>query len=52
MYELNPQIVTERVVKEAPRWSFGVTAGPGVIWDGKFHGGVGVTAGLTLRIGK
>ena len=46
------QTITQYVVKEAPRWSFGVTAGPGVVWDGKFHGGVGIAAGLTLRIGK
>lgn len=46
------QTITQYVVKEAPRWSLGVTAGPGVIYDGKIHGGVGVTAGLTIRIGK
>ena len=34
----------------APRWSFGVTAGPGLIYDGTgLHGGVGVVAGLQYR---
>ena len=33
----------------AARWSFGVTAGPGIIWDGKLHGGVGIVAGLQYR---
>ncbi len=33
----------------APRWSLGVTAGPGILWDGKLHGGIGVTAGLQYR---
>ena len=34
----------------APRWSFGVTAGPGLIYDGKgLHGGIGVVAGLQYR---
>jgi len=28
------------------RWSFGITAGPGVLYDGSLHGGVGVVAGL------
>ena len=33
----------------APRWSFGVTAGPGILYDGKLHGGVGIVAGLQYR---
>ena len=36
----------------APRWSFGVTAGPGILWegwDGKIHGGIGIVAGLQYR---
>ncbi len=28
------------------RWTFGVTAGPGVVWNGQIHGGVGIVAGL------
>ena len=37
--------ITNTVV-ERRRWGFGVTAGPGVLWDGAFHGGVGIVAGL------
>ena len=37
--------ITNTVV-EKKRWGFGVTAGPGVLWDGSFHGGVGIVAGL------
>ena len=37
--------ITNTVV-EKRRWSLGVTAGPGVLWDGKVHGGVGIVAGL------
>ena len=33
----------------AERWSFGVTAGPGILWDGKLHGGVCIVAGLQYR---
>lgn len=33
----------------AARWSFGVTAGPGILYDGKLHGGVGIVAGLQYR---
>lgn len=34
----------------APRWSLGVTAGPGLIYDGQgIHGGIGVVAGLQYR---
>ena len=33
----------------APRWSFGVTAGPGILYDGKLHGGIGIVAGLQYR---
>jgi len=41
--------VTNYVQRPVPRWSFGVTAGPSVLWDGKFHAGLGVTAGLQYR---
>ena len=37
--------ITNTVVDKR-RWTFGITAGPGVIWDGSFHGGIGVVAGL------
>lgn len=28
------------------RWSIGVTAGPGVVWNGSLHGGIGLMAGI------
>lgn len=37
--------ITNTVV-ERRKWSWGLTAGPGVLWDGQFHGGVGIVAGL------
>ena len=37
--------ITNTVVDKR-RWTFGITAGPGVIWDGSFHGGIGIVAGL------
>lgn len=42
-------IVTNYVEKKVTRWGFGVTAGPGMVWDGSFHGGVGIVAGLSYR---
>ena len=39
--------VTQRI--PAPRVSFGLAAGPGVLYDGKVHGGVGVVAGVLVR---
>ena len=39
--------VTQRI--PAPRVSFGLAAGPGVFYDGKVHGGVGVVAGVLVR---
>ena len=38
-----------QVTGPAPRWSFGVTAGPGILYDGKLHGGIGIVAGLQYR---
>lgn len=30
------------------RWNFSITAGPGIVWDGKgVHGGVGIVAGIS-----
>ena len=43
------QTITQYIDHPAPRWSFGVTAGPGVVWDGGFHGGLGIVAGLSYR---
>ena len=41
----------EKEIKPAPKWSFGVTAGPSVLAtpSGQVHAGLGVTAGLTYR---
>ena len=38
--------ITNTVVKTR-KWGFGVTAGPGLIWNGSFYGGVGLVAGLS-----
>jgi hypothetical protein len=40
--------ITNTVVDKR-RWTFGITAGPGVLYDGSFHGGVGVVAGVQYR---
>lgn len=40
--------ITNTVVKKQ-RWAFGVTAGPGVVFNGKVHGGVGVVAGVSYN---
>ena len=40
------QTITSTIVKEAPRWSLGVTAGPGLLYDGNLHSGVGFFAGV------
>lgn len=41
------QITRTNTVKK--RWSFAVTAGPGIIYDGKVHGGVGIVAGISYN---
>lgn len=33
-------------VRTRSKWSIGITAGPGVLYDGSIHGGVGIVAGL------
>lgn len=43
------QTITSTIVKEAPRWSLGVTAGPGLLYDGKMHAGLGIVAGVQYR---
>lgn len=43
------QTITSTIVKEAPRWSLGVTAGPGVFWSGEIRFGVGIVAGVQYR---
>lgn len=40
--------ITNTVVDKR-KWTFGVTAGPGVLYDGKIHGGIGIVAGLQYR---
>lgn len=45
-----PKTVTiTNTVTDKRRWTFGITAGPGVLWDGSFHGGMGIVAGLQYR---
>ena len=43
--------IRESVKTPPPKWSFGVTAGPSALVtpNGKIHGGIGATAGLTFR---
>ena len=43
--------ITNTIVEKAPRWSFGVSAGPGVFVDfkGAIHVGGGVVAGVQYR---
>ncbi len=43
------QTITSTIVREAPRWSLGVTAGPGLLYDGNLHAGVGIVAGVQFR---
>ena len=43
------QTITNYVVQPRKRWSFSVTAGPGVLYDGGIHGGIGVVAGLSYN---
>lgn len=40
--------ITNTIV-ERRRWSLGVAAGPGVFWDGKFHAGAGIVAGVQFN---
>lgn len=40
--------ITNTVISKR-RWSLGVTAGPGILYDGSIHGGVGIVAGLTYN---
>lgn len=41
--------VTKVVEHSPPRWTFGLTAGPGLLYDGKLHAGVGIVGGLQYR---
>ena len=50
VYPTTTYITKEVQVPGPPaRWSFGVTAGPGILYDGKLHGGIGIVAGLQYR---
>lgn len=40
-------ITTTKTVRK--HWGLGVTAGPGVLYDGNIHGGVGIVAGLQYQ---
>lgn len=46
VYPRTVYITTTQTMTERRRWSFGVTAGPGLLYDGKLHGGMGIVAGL------
>lgn len=41
--------ITQYIDHPAPRWSFGVTAGLGVVWSGELRIGPGVVAGVSYR---
>lgn len=43
------QTITQYIDHPAPRWSFGVTAGPGVFWSGEIRFGIGIVAGVQYR---
>ena len=50
VYPTTTYITKEVQVPGPPaRWSLGVTAGPGILYDGKLHGGIGIVAGLQYR---
>lgn len=46
--------VTETITRKAPRWSFSVTAGPGVFvgFDGIVRPGGGIVVGVGYNLGK
>ena len=39
-------VIKETVKQKAPRFGFGIAAGPSVIYNGSVHAGIGVTAGI------
>lgn len=52
LYPQRTYIYKERTIRSnSPKWLIGISAGPSVLvtTDGKLHGGLGVTAGLTYR---
>lgn len=42
-------VIKETVKQRAPRFGFGIAAGPSVLYNGNFHAGIGLTAGLTYN---
>ena len=42
-------VAVTRTMTVRRQWGFSVTAGPGVVWDGSFHGGVGLVAGFSYN---
>lgn len=42
-------VTVTNTVKDTRRWTFGVTAGPGLVWNGSVHAGIGVVAGVQYR---
>ena len=47
VYPKTTVITDTKVVRK--RWGLGVTVGPGVMYNGKIHGGVGIVAGLQYQ---
>lgn len=40
----------KETVQDTRRWTFGISAGPGILWDGRsIHGGIGAVAGVQWR---
>lgn len=42
-------VIKETVKQRAPRFGFGIAAGPSVLYNGNLHAGIGLTAGLTYN---
>lgn len=47
VYRKTEYITNTRTIRK--HWGLGVSAGPGFIYDGKIHGGVGIVAGLQYQ---
>lgn len=48
--QVNQRTVTiTNTIQDKRRWAFGVTAGPGLLYDGNLHAGVGIVAGVQFR---
>lgn len=42
-------VYVNNTIQDMRRWTFGVTLGPGVLYDGNIHGGIGLVAGVQYR---